>query len=289
MKVYDIYHNSNTANQYEAVKNGFSWPGFFFMGIWAFVKGLLPQGIILIAIMVTLEFTIAESEETAIVAFLIGIGIRIFVGYKGNEWRCKKLEEKGFKYLKRIIAASHKDALEKIFGNSTEYEENEASSTSYENSEYRKDVDSKNIADNSFTDRGINNQSLVVDVMIGICTHEPDIFIEPPSNVRERASIVLKENMKNTSLSPDAKVGFFIAQGHLSFSESKAEASKDLPEQLKNFMIENNVPLDNYNLQFFSEKPSSDIKILWAVATRKKSNSTLEKNLKKESYEIFTE
>ena len=42
MKVYKIFKDS--IGQYEAVKQGWSWPAFFFEGIWACVKKIWGLG-----------------------------------------------------------------------------------------------------------------------------------------------------------------------------------------------------------------------------------------------------
>jgi len=110
---------------------------------------------------------------------------------------------------------------------------------------------------------------MVVDAMVGICVHDPDIFLEPPSNVRITASQSLSTAMKNASLSGDAKTAYFIVQGSMSFEEREKLASNDLPEQMNQFMKNNALKRDAYDIQFFSEDLRHDIKVLWAVAVRK--------------------
>ena len=47
MKTYKIF--KNPTGQYEAVKQGWSWPAFFFGGIWACVKkiwGLVSESLL---------------------------------------------------------------------------------------------------------------------------------------------------------------------------------------------------------------------------------------------------
>lgn len=109
----------------------------------------------------------------------------------------------------------------------------------------------------------------VVDVMVGICVHNPDIFLEPPSNVKDTANNSLIENIQGASLSSDAKTTYLITQGAMSFTESEQQVKNDLPEQMNQFMKKNGFEPDEYEIQFFSEKLREDIKVLWAIAIRK--------------------
>lgn len=109
---------------------------------------------------------------------------------------------------------------------------------------------------------------MVVDAMIGICVHDPDIYLEPPSNVRNIAAQSLSEAMKKASLSSNAKTAYLIAQGTISFEESEKQASKDLPEQMNKFLKQNDFDPDVYEIHYFSEDLRDDIKVLWAIAVQ---------------------
>jgi len=109
----------------------------------------------------------------------------------------------------------------------------------------------------------------VVDAMLGICVHNPDILLEAPSNVRNTANESLMKNMQGASLSSNAKTGYAITQGALSFDESEKQATNDLPEQMNQFMSQNGFDPAEYEIQNFSEKLREDIKVLWAAAIRK--------------------
>ena len=110
----------------------------------------------------------------------------------------------------------------------------------------------------------------VVDVMIGICVHNPDVYLEPPSNVKDTANKSLSENVQKALLSSDAKTAYYITQGTLSFTESEAKAKIDLPEQMNQFMTKNGFEPNDYEIQFFSEKLRDDIRVLWSIAIRKR-------------------
>ena len=53
MHKYNVYKHPIIG--YEAIKQGFSWPGFFFTWIWAFVKKLWADGVILLLVTVILQ------------------------------------------------------------------------------------------------------------------------------------------------------------------------------------------------------------------------------------------
>lgn len=109
----------------------------------------------------------------------------------------------------------------------------------------------------------------VVDAMLGICVHNPDILLESPSNVRNTANESLMKNMQSASLSSNAKTAYVIPQGALSFNESEKQATIDLPEQMNQFMSQNGFEPAEYEIQNFSEKLREDIKVLWSAAIRK--------------------
>jgi len=100
--------------------------------------------------------------------------------------------------------------------------------------------------------------------------HSPDSLIEQPSNVRQWATEVLGMNFKNSTLSSNAKVGFVMAQGRLSFEESLEQVKKDLPEQMRLFMTNNGLEPSAYDMPSFSEDLRNDLKILCMAAIRSK-------------------
>ncbi len=116
---------------------------------------------------------------------------------------------------------------------------------------------------------GPRESPVVVDAMLGMCVHDPDVLIDPPSNVKQTATKALGEAVRNASLSPNAKVGFAVSHGRLAFAECEKQASEDLPNQLRDFMRNSGLSPDDYDLRSFSEELRSDIKILWALATKK--------------------
>jgi hypothetical protein len=109
MKTYKIYKNSS--GQVEAVKQGWSWPGFFFTSIWCLVKGLYGLGAgLLIAFLIARVMSV-ESEAINALTSLAGLGVAIWLGVSGNEMRGKKLQGKGYEFVSTIDANSPEDAV----------------------------------------------------------------------------------------------------------------------------------------------------------------------------------
>jgi len=109
MKTYNIYKNAS--NHVEAVKQGWSWPGFFFTIIWCFVKGLYGLGAVLLLLAFVFARASVESEAMNVLTWLARLGIAIWIGVSGNEMRGKKLQEKGYDLAGTVSANSPEEAV----------------------------------------------------------------------------------------------------------------------------------------------------------------------------------
>lgn len=109
MKTYNIY--TNPSGHVEAIKQGWSWPGFFFTWIWCFVKKLYGLGIGLSIFFLITILMRKVSQEMSVLAFLVRFGVLIWIGSSGNEMRGKKLLENGYKFEGAINALSPEDAI----------------------------------------------------------------------------------------------------------------------------------------------------------------------------------
>lgn len=111
MKTYKIF--SNPQRQYDAVKQGWSWPGFFFSFIWALIKKMWWLGIGLFVLFFLLgviegAIELSSGEEAAMgtsgISGLLSIITSIIFGINGNKWREQKLITRGFEYIDTINA-----------------------------------------------------------------------------------------------------------------------------------------------------------------------------------------
>jgi hypothetical protein len=104
------------AGQLQSIKQGWSWPAFFFGVIWLFVVKLWAIGtgvlIGLIVLVVTLPALAPGSSDTLINA--AAFAAWVVFGLNGNEWREKNLLSRGFE-LKDTVEARNNDEAAAIF------------------------------------------------------------------------------------------------------------------------------------------------------------------------------
>jgi hypothetical protein len=97
MKIFTA-HRPPQASQEEAVfiKEGFSWPAFFFPVIWLVVKRLwLP--LILYLLVVALVFALAARLSLSDTFMLLAaLALNLLLGMEGNERRRRAMARRGF-------------------------------------------------------------------------------------------------------------------------------------------------------------------------------------------------
>lgn len=107
---YKIYQNPQ--GEYEAVKEGWSWPAFFFSWIWAMVKKLWKPGGIALAVLFVLS--VISSAIGDYMGILVNIGalvIGLIFGTIGYQWREKNLPERGYEYKTTVTASTPEGAI----------------------------------------------------------------------------------------------------------------------------------------------------------------------------------
>lgn len=110
MKQYKIY--SNPQGSYVAVKQGWSWPAFFFSWIWAMVKKMWGIGVgVLIAFFVVGFIMGVSGEGGADLLNLAAIVMNIIFGINGNKWRENNLPTRGYEYKETVSAANPEGAI----------------------------------------------------------------------------------------------------------------------------------------------------------------------------------
>jgi hypothetical protein len=107
---YKIF--TDQSNSIEAIKQGWSWPAFFFPIIWAMTKKLWGDAIGAFIGLTILGFILSRMGEVEGSAFMFIalILIRIDFLVNGNLWREKKLDAHGFQDVIVIPARSPKEA-----------------------------------------------------------------------------------------------------------------------------------------------------------------------------------
>lgn len=106
LKEFSVYENSGV---YEVVKKGWSWPGFFFWWVWAFIKRLWLVGVISIVIVISLTLAIQEliiksKHEIEIMILILKSLVMIIFGLLGNTWIENKVQANGFKFVGTVTA-----------------------------------------------------------------------------------------------------------------------------------------------------------------------------------------
>jgi len=112
MKTFNIYRHPELGLQ--AVKVGFTWPGFFFGIIWMLICKLWAHAAVVFAAGIAISLIIPNNEFGIIMNFVISIGIGVFIGASGNQWRIDNLIKRGFQEV-MTVEAENKDAALGIF------------------------------------------------------------------------------------------------------------------------------------------------------------------------------
>ena len=134
MKTFEVY--GHPAHGYEAVKNGFSWPAFFFTWIWAFSKGLVIHGFATIGVWVVLFVLEKYFEEQRdpggqMFMLLLQFGLCWLLGQSGNPWRVNRLKKRGFQHLKTLGAETPHAAIAAV-KSSAESDQKDPATTDFE-------------------------------------------------------------------------------------------------------------------------------------------------------------
>lgn len=108
MKQFKIF--LHPTGQQEAVKQGWSWPGFFFGPIWALVKKLWGLGAGLLVTVIVLSVFPSDSG-LGMLATLVTLAIYIICGVNGNKWREGNLVSRGYDHVDTVSASNPEGAI----------------------------------------------------------------------------------------------------------------------------------------------------------------------------------
>ena len=102
MKTYKVFEKGG---QRIAVKQGWSWPAFFFQWIWAFSKNLSLPGAVGLATNIAFALIPVKNVITP-----YGLIAGIVFGLKGNKWRESQLVKSGCTVVGTVQANNPTDA-----------------------------------------------------------------------------------------------------------------------------------------------------------------------------------
>ncbi len=112
MKMYKIFKNS--LEKYEAVKQGWSWPAFFFAPLWACFKGMWALGLGFVAVTFLLGmlsvYMFGNLPAIDRAFDVLNIAILVWFGMKGNRLREQNLLRRGYIEAPEIIEAANPSA-----------------------------------------------------------------------------------------------------------------------------------------------------------------------------------
>jgi Protein of unknown function (DUF2628). len=109
MKQYKIFlHPSGTST---AVKQGWSWPAFFFGFLWAIVKQQWVLGVSVFVALFVGGIVMGAAGKHAVDMQMISIAINVVFGMSGNSWREKKLISRGYEQMGTVSASNEELAL----------------------------------------------------------------------------------------------------------------------------------------------------------------------------------
>ena len=121
MKTFKVYRHPTKGA--EAVKVGFSWPGFFFDIIWMLVKKLWMMALLwfglycVFGVIKTVTDASEESGAQALVYLLLAAGdiaLRVLPGFKGNQWREANLLKRGYTLVGEARTATPDAAIAEV-------------------------------------------------------------------------------------------------------------------------------------------------------------------------------
>lgn len=118
MRTFEIFDHE--AKGVDVVKEGFSWPAFFFTWIWCLVKHMWGKGVVLLLVTlglalwgnVILVFGEDANVSTAELIYITAvIMVSVYCGDRGNKWRKIYLIKSGYKLVGEIEASTPGDAF----------------------------------------------------------------------------------------------------------------------------------------------------------------------------------
>lgn len=106
MKTYKIF--TSPLGQTEAVKQGWSWPGFFFCIFWTLAKKMWMTSVLIVVGGFVWDF-LADIFASEVKPF--GMAFMALVGAQGNTWRENNLRRRGYEHQETVQALTPEAAL----------------------------------------------------------------------------------------------------------------------------------------------------------------------------------
>ncbi|MDR2925077.1 MAG: DUF2628 domain-containing protein [Azoarcus sp.] len=116
MKTFNIY--THPAHETQVVKIGFTWPGFLFGIFWMLFRKLWAHSAALFALGLVLGLLFPAEKDLYALSLQLAaqLGIGVFIGTSGNQWRENDLLRRGFQKAS-AVDAENADAARSLFHN----------------------------------------------------------------------------------------------------------------------------------------------------------------------------
>jgi hypothetical protein len=114
MRIYTLHQPSKSkdaAAEAVPVKEGFSWPGFFFSVIWALWHRLWFWAIAFAVANIVLGWVLARAGGNEFVQSTASLAVALVIGWTANDLRRRKLAKQGFKECAVMVANNKETAL----------------------------------------------------------------------------------------------------------------------------------------------------------------------------------
>jgi hypothetical protein len=122
MKTFKVY--KHPTQNFEVVKQGFSWPALFFGPVWLLCKQLWLFAVAWITVSVILSSIEGISDEVGMVSermtvvYLLVAGgylaLWLIPAFKGNSWRAKNLLRRGYQLINTVQAETPDSAVAQL-------------------------------------------------------------------------------------------------------------------------------------------------------------------------------
>ncbi len=99
-KTYKVF--TSLQGDRKTIKQGWSWPSFFFPGVWFLFKKMWKEGFCVFVVVKALELSVEHSGLMPLL-FLIGVPVlAVTIAFKANEWHCRHLVRAGYIHVDTI-------------------------------------------------------------------------------------------------------------------------------------------------------------------------------------------
>lgn len=121
MSVFKVYQHPTEG--YDAVKDGFSWPAFFFGIIWMLVKKLWIRAALWFGMYIGFSILEAAADESrgswvqtiAYVSLAAAyLALWLAPGFRGNKWREEDVSQRGYKLVDVAHAETPEAAIARV-------------------------------------------------------------------------------------------------------------------------------------------------------------------------------